>query len=175
MIIKRIRSWVNKKSGELITRTYFYEVSDETRATKSGKTTKKTYKRYLGLKKSNFLVMEGEELSENIDSYLSGIKDQSIRNSVEREIDTAVRKKKSLNIASLEKDLTKRPPLSKQAQLMYNLGYSEEEFKNEFGYTEEDLEKGTFEEIEKGRLQFTDKNGRSTYFVWDYNAGLVKV
>lgn len=174
MIIKRTRKWTTK-SGELRTRTYFYEVFDETRATKSGKTTKKTYKRYLGLKKSNFLVMEGEELSENIDSYLSGIKDQSIRNSVEREIDTAVRKKKSLNIASLEKDLTKRPPLSKQAQLMYNLGYSEEEFKNEFGYTEEDLEEGTFEEIEKGRLQFTDKNGKSTYFVWDYNAGLVKV
>ena len=175
MIIKRTRSWVNKKSGELITRTYFYEVSDETRATKSGKTTKKTYKRYLGLKKSNFLVMEGEELSENIDSYLSGINDQSIRNSVEREIATAVKKKKSLNIASLEKDLTKRPPLSKQAQLMYNLGYSEEEFMNEFGYTEEDLEKGTFEEIEKGRLKFTDKNGKFIYFVWDYNAGLVKV
>ena len=175
MIIKRTRSWVNKKSGELITRTYFYEVSDETRATKSGKTTKKTYKRYLGLKKSNFLVMEGKEVSENIDSYLSGIKDQSIRNSVEREIDTAVRKKKSLNIASLEKDLTKRPPLSKQAQLMYNLGYSEEEFKKEFGYTEEDLKKGTFEEIEKSKLKFTDKKGKITYFVWDYNAGLVKV
>ena len=117
----------------------------------------------------------GFGFSENIDSYLEGIEDQSIKNSIEREINAAVKNKKSLNIASLEKDLTKRPPLSKQAQLMYNLGYSEEEFKNEFGYTEEDLEKGTFEEIEKGRLQFTDKNGRSTYFVWDYNAGLVKV
>lgn len=58
---------------------------------------------------------------------------------------------------------------------MYNLGYSEEEFKKEFGYTEKDLEEGTFEEIEKSKLKFTDKNGKSTYFVWDYNAGLVKV
>lgn len=180
MTIKRTRSWINKKTGKLITKTYVYDVSKETRVTKSGKRTKKTYKKHSSLNQSNFLVMEGEELSENIDSYLSGIKDQSIRNSVEREIDTAVRKKKSLNIASLEKDLTKRPPLSKQAQLMYNLGYSEEEFKNEFGYTEEDLEKGTFEEIEKGKLKFTLKDketgkNKITYFVWDYNAGLVKV
>lgn len=178
MTIKRTRSWINKK-GELITRTYIYDVLKETRVTKSGKKTKKTYKRHSSLNQSNFLVMEGEELSENIDAYMSGIKDQSIKNSIEREISKAIKNKKSLNIANLEKDLIERPPISKQAQLMYNLGYSEEEFKKEFGYSEEDLINGKFEEIENGKLKFTfkDKEGKNkiTYFVWDYNAGLVRV
>lgn len=173
-LIKRTRKWITK-SGELRVKEYIYEVSSETRLTKAGKRTKKTYQRYSSLNRSNFLVMEGEELSENIDSYLEGIKDQSIKNSIEREINAAVKNKKSLNIANLEKDLIEKPPLSKQTQLMYNLGYSEEEFMNEFGYSEEDLRKGNFEEIEKGKLKFTDKNGKFIYFVWDYNAGLVKV
>ena len=79
-------------------REYIYEVSSETRLTKAGKKTKKTYQRYSSLNQSNFLVMEGKELSENIDSYLEGIEDQSIKNSIEREINTAVKNKKSLTM-----------------------------------------------------------------------------
>lgn len=96
-LIKRTRKWTTK-SGELRVREYIYEVSSETRLTKAGKRTKKTYQRYSSLNQSNFLVMEGKELSENIESYIAGIEDQSIKNSIEREINAAVKNKKSLTM-----------------------------------------------------------------------------
>ena len=108
---------------------------------------------------------------EQLDTLLSGISDWVIKKQVENQI-------KEHPEYSLQKvaQMIESEVLDKQQQFIRNLGYTEEEFAEEFGLTAEDLRQGKFEtEKDSGLIKFTDKNGLIFYFSWDYDKGLIRV
>ena len=180
-VITRTRKWTTK-SGQKKEKTYYYLTSPGEK-TKNGvkKTTKLTrVNEKVGINRSNFLVEKGKK-ADNIDTLIAQL-DAEDRRYVDNRLKEAEKLGKSLTFQQMEKEVSKeRIKNSPQRQFLLNLGYSEEEFAEEFGLTVADLGKGKFEEVEKGDnsvIKFTleTKDGIKVYlFQWDYDRGLVKI
>ena len=180
-IITRTRRWTTKK-GQKKEKTYYYLTAPGEK-TKNGvkKATKLTrVNEKVGINRSNFLVEKGRK-ADNIDTLIAQL-DAVDRRYVDNKLKEAEKLGKSLTFQQMEKEVSReRIKNSPQRQFLLNLGYSEEEFAEEFGLTVADLGKGKFEEVEKGDnsvIKFTleTKDGIKVYlFQWDYDRGLVKI
>lgn len=175
-VITRTRKWTTK-SGQKREKTYYY-ITTPGEKTKNGvkKATKLTkVEDKIGINRANFLVEKGKK-ADNIDALISQL-DAEDRRYIENRLKEAEKLGKSLTFDQMKKEISKEQRKnSPQRQFLLNLGYSEEEFAEEFGLTVSDLEKGKFEEVEKGNnsvISFT--LGTKVYiFQWDYDRGLVQ-
>ena len=175
-VITRTRKWTTK-SGQKREKTYYYITTPGEKVTKSGKRATKLTKveDKIGINKANFLVEKGKRV-DNLDALISQL-DAEDRRYIDNRLKEAEKLGKSLTFEQIKKEISKEQRKnSPQRQFLLNLGYSEEEFAEEFGLTVSDLEKGKFEEVEKGNnsvISFT--LGTQVYiFQWDYDRGLVQ-
>ena len=175
-VITRTRKWTTK-SGQKREKTYYYITTPGEKKTKSGKRATKLTRveDKIGINRANFLVEKGK-VADNIDDLIAQLDTEDIR-FIDNRLKEAEKLGKSLTFQQLEKEVSREQRKnSLQRQFLLNLGYSEEEFADEFGLTVSDLEKGKFEEIEKGNnsvIRFT--LGTKVYlFKWDYDRGLVQ-
>lgn len=127
--------------------------------------------------KVNITIAKKQEAikKEQLDRLLSGISDWVIRKQVENQL-------KEHSEYSLQRvtQMLEEEVLNKQQQFIRNLGYTEEEFAEEFGLTAEDLRQGKFtKEGDTGLYKFTLKRKGAAdivlYFSWDYDKGIIRV
>lgn len=114
------------------------------------------------------------ELSQDeIYDIISGIDDFVLSRQLENQI--IDRQEKNLPVTGewVENLLTDEK-LSRQEQFIKNLGYSTEEFEEQFNLTLEDLKSGSFYR-KKNLVIFTSEEDIEYYFIWDYDKGLMAV
>ena len=168
-IIKRTRTWTTK-SGEIKSRTYYYEKTSKgtTRTTKSGKTTKQTFKSVT--EKRINLVKSVDEAKDYIKS-----KSVSLGSDQAQGVLNAIRKGRTLTKAQIDERLSR--PIGERGvkdiqNMLRALGYSEEEFAETVGIKQKEVKMGKFEKIGND-IRFTSLAGVVTYFQWDYDAGFI--
>lgn len=175
-VITRTRKWTTK-TGQKREKTYYYITTPGEKETKGVKRKTKltAVKDRIGINRENFLVEKGKKV-DNLDALISQL-DADDRRYIENRLKEAEKLGKSLTFEQMKKEISKEQRKnSPQRQFLLNLGYSEEEFAEEFGLTVADLSKGQFAEVEKGNnsvISFT--LGKAVYiFQWDYDRGLVQ-
>ena len=155
-IIKRV--YKDKKTGK-IKKVYYYEVSK----TSEGK---KKYTRTVGAKKREVLT------DDQLDARLALIDNESLKRSIKNRVNEILVSGKGITRERLD-EMIKDQRRSKEEQFMRNLGYSPEEFAQQFKLSEEDLISGQFKELGSQRIQFTSQTGKTFIFSWDYDGGAI--
>lgn len=168
-VIKRTRTWYTK-SGEKKTRTYYYEKTAKgtTRVTKKGKTTKQTFKNIT--KKRNAQINTVDKAK----AYLIG-KSESLGSEKAQLLLNEIRAGRTFTTEQVDERLRRTGSEKGKrdvSNLLRALGYSEAEFINEVGITEEEFNTGHFQKIGND-IKFTTASGLLMYFQWDYDAGFI--
>lgn len=144
------------KSG-IKTYTYYYKISE------GGKHKYERLPMTAARSRRQLSAIEIEDIIDEIDDFV-------LSKQLENQI--ADRQERGLPVtAEWVEDMLTEERLTKQEQFIKNLGYSRTEFEEQFGFSVEDLQRGTFER--RGNyVIFTSEDGIEYYFIWDYNKGL---
>lgn len=167
--ITRKRTWINKKTGEIVTKQYYYERSISTRKTKTGKTIKTTYKRVKPISRQE-RVLSRQQIEEFLEEKSADYATrQTIINELKGSPIEGDLKPKTFTRTQLEARFNKYKS-DKTSTLLRNLGFSEEDFAQTTGISVSDIRKGTFEKIGND-IRYTSPDDNVYYFVWDYDGG----
>lgn len=156
-IVKRTRTWETKSGTKR--KTYYYEVTK----TDEGK---QKFTRLVTAKKQKPILDQTE-----IEKIIQMLDGEGFKRSVRNQVKQILSKGKDLSFERLEQ-LISTEQISKQEQFMRNLGYTKEEFAEQFNLTEQDFLEGTFEDLSGGEVKFTSKKGKVILFSWDYDGGV---
>lgn len=156
-IVKRTRTWETKSGTK--SKTYYYEVTK----TDDGK---QKFTRLVTAKKQTSIIDEKE-----IEKRIQMLDGEGFKRSVRNQVKQILSKGKDLSFERLEQ-LISTEQISKQEQFMRNLGYTKEEFAEQFNLSEQDLLEGQFQDLGGGKVKFTSKKGKVTMFSWDYDGGV---
>ena len=156
---KRI-TYRNKKTGEI--KYYYYEIS--------GKTTKRVsarefYKERGGVERKTLSKAEAIDYLKSKSATFKQI--SVIMNDLEGSESENVAPK-TFTKAGLDKRLNEEK-LSRNENFLRQLGYSLEEFEDEFGITRQYVNDHDFEDIGDGVFKLS---GTNLLFIWDYDTGL---
>lgn len=168
-VVKRVRTWTTK-SGEKRTRTYYYEQTAKgtTRLTKSGKTTKQTFKSVTKKRQAQINTIDKAK------AYLIG-KSENLGSEKSQIILNEIKDGKTFTTQQIDERLSKGVAEKGKRDvknLLRALGYSESEFIAEVGITQQEFDTGHFQKIGND-IKFTTATGKLMYFQWDYDAGFI--
>lgn len=151
----------NKKTGEIT--YYYYEKKGKTTA---GKATAREFYSERGAKKRKTLTKsEAEAYLKSKSASFEII--QEVLNDYEGDEIRDI-KSKTFTKEGLEAILSKKTG-DRAENFLRQLGYSFNDFENEFGFSEAFVRNAGFEDIGDGVYQL---KGTSLLFVWDYDSGL---
>ena len=163
---KRTRTWITK-SGKVKTKTYYYKVEKGGKKT-AGKASAKEY--YSERKHRGRKTLSLDEAIDYLESKSATFEEiQTIKNDIKGDIKRGI-SAKTFTKQGLDARL-ENVKLSREENFLRQLGYSFEEFEEEFGYSKEYIKKNSFEDLGDGVYKL---KGTDLVFIWDYDQGFVR-
>lgn len=163
---KRTRTWITK-SGKVRTKTYYYKVEKGGKKTAGKASAKDYYSERTHRERKTLNLDEAIDYLESKSATFEEI--QQIKNDIKGDIKRGI-SAKTFTKAGLDARL-ENVKLNREENFLRQLGYSFEEFEEEFGYTKEYIKKNPFEDIGDGVFRL---RGTNLVFIWDYDQGLVR-
>ena len=153
----------NKKTGEV--KYYYYELKGKTTKGGSRVSAREFYEERGGAKRKTLTL---DEAVDYLKSRSAGFDDiQAVINDYTGDEELEI-KAKTFTRAGLDAMLDK-VEYNKTENFLRQLGYSFDEFEEEFGYDETYVKKHGFEDVGDGVYKL---KGTNFIFVWDYDTGL---
>lgn len=151
-IVKKTVSYTSKKTGTTKRYTYYYQVKNK----KFTNITPQVRKRE---------SLNLEQAKEYLDSKSASFEERQI-------VLNEIKDGKRLTKNQISHMISKRDDVTsdKTKTLLRNLGYTKEEVIKDMGITEKQFNQGKFKRV-GNNIEFT-VNGKTRYFIWDYDVGL---